>query len=331
MHSLKAICLGSLAHLYGAVSSARNWLYDMKLLPIYRSKLRVISVGNLTAGGNGKTPFCIYLAQFYAAHGKRPVIVSRGYGARINEPHLVSKDDHVEQVGDEPLMMARLYDLKVVVCPSRREALKLVEREDLGDVVVLDDGFQHRGVARDLDIVCVNCASDDAIKQFNAGELLPLGRFREVRASGLKRAQVLVLARRGVKSDQSPPLRPLLRDLPAQLRVVESALASFEVVEVSTGKRLEPCKINLFCAIANPEGLLAALAAAGFAINKSFLYPDHFVVAGDELSRLLGVSGDVPLVCTEKDLVRLDNAQAEKLFVARSQTRLGVEIEKSLI
>lgn len=315
MQLIRYIFLGPLALLYGAVTTLRNWLYDLKLLPVYRSTLKVVSVGNLSAGGNSKTPLCIYLAKLYQEQGKRVVIVSRGYGGKAVGPYLVSPNDSADLVGDEPAMMARFYGLTVVVSARRKLALQKIEREGLGDLVILDDGFQHRAVARDLDIVTVNCATKEAIEAFNAGKLLPLGRFRERMAPALRRAQVLVLSSRSIH--QQREIKAQVRDIPQRLEVVEASLRAIGVQHAITGAELSPCEIVAFCAIANPEGFFNSLEALGFILGSKTVLADHAPISAELLQRIkLGASGRA-LVCSEKDLVKIQPEDLAQLFVLR--------------
>ncbi|MCB0339563.1 MAG: tetraacyldisaccharide 4'-kinase, partial [Bdellovibrionales bacterium] len=186
----------------------RNWLFDNKVFSIYKSNLPVICVGNLSAGGNGKTPLVRMIVSELQKIGMQPVVVSRGYGGKIKGPYKVSVSDTPIDVGDEALIYAG-DGVPTVIGRSRVAAVKFVESNKVGNVVVLDDGFQHRWLARDLNIVTVNCATDSDVEAFLVGHLLPLGRFRENRDRALSRADMIVFARRSL-SDGDGDIDPRL-------------------------------------------------------------------------------------------------------------------------
>src|SRR5437867_7674505 len=152
---------------------AREKLYASAILPTLRLNHPVISVGNLTVGGNGKTPIVIALAEAFREKGLRPVILSRGYGRTGRGVLLVGSS--WEEAGDEPLMMkCRLGDVPVVVGADRYEAGLFAENQNLGNIFILDDGFQHRRLHREVDILAIDPV------EWCAGEtLLPRGRWRE--------------------------------------------------------------------------------------------------------------------------------------------------------
>src|SRR5947208_4644355 len=165
---------------------AREKLYEHGLLATKRLNHPVISIGNLTLGGTGKTPLVIALAEALRDAGFRPVILSRGYG-RTSRGVLVAGADW-EESGDEPLLMKqRLGNVPVVVGANRFQAGQLAEQRQLGDIFILDDGFQHRRLHRDVDILTIDPV------EWEAGEmLLPRGRWREPKASVLRAHAVCV-------------------------------------------------------------------------------------------------------------------------------------------
>jgi tetraacyldisaccharide 4'-kinase len=168
---------------------ARERLYTSGILPTLRLRHPVVSVGNLTLGGTGKTPLVIALAEGFRNRGFRPVILSRGYGRLSRGVMIVgSESDNWEQWGDEPLLMKRrLGNVPVVVGANRHEAGRIAEEKQLGDVFLLDDGFQHRKLHRDFDIVTIDPV------EWAAGELLlPSGSWREPKTA-LARAHAVTL------------------------------------------------------------------------------------------------------------------------------------------
>jgi tetraacyldisaccharide 4'-kinase len=164
------------------VVQARNALYDRALVPARKLKGPVVSVGNLTVGGSGKTPFVILLGELLKARGIEFDVLSRGYGRKFKGIALVDPSGSPEQFGDEPLLIARRLEVPIIVGADRYQAGKFSEDKFEPRLHILDDGFQHRALAREFDIVLIN--PEDA-----HDSLLPRGRLREP-LSSLKRADV---------------------------------------------------------------------------------------------------------------------------------------------
>jgi tetraacyldisaccharide 4'-kinase len=245
-----------------------------------RARVPVISVGNLTVGGAGKTPVTLALAQRLMARGHRPVVLSRGYGRRSREPLLVAPGMTAEACGDEPLLLAR-RGVRVMVGPDR--AL-LAERAADADVLILDDGLQHRALARDLDIVVA-----DASNAFGNGRVLPRGPLREPLRSLRRLQRGLVWLTRC--------------DLPRDPRVAE--LNRFPLVESAFEARadLRGKRVFLFAGIARPTSFESTVRALGAEIAGTRWFPDHHFFSPREMSELRK-AGNL-LVTTEKDFVRL--------------------------
>jgi len=252
------------------------------------ARVPVISVGNLTVGGAGKTPVAIELGSRLAARGLRPAVLSRGYGRRTRAPMQVSPDSRVDEVGDEPLLMAR-RGLTVFVGPSRAQLAEMAVQRG-ADVLVLDDGLQHHALARDLDVVVV-----DASNPFGNGHLLPRGPLREL-PSALRRVQrgLLWLTRCDLPRD------PRVSRLPSW-PAVESAYAA----ETSLRGR----RVFLFAGIARPASFEATVRGLGAEIAGARWFRDHHRYSGHDLAALRSEAGEATLVTTEKDLVRIDQPE----------------------
>ncbi len=305
---LQRVFLCPLATLYAAIIRIRSWLYDAKVVDTYESSLAVVSVGNVTAGGNGKTPLCMYLAAELQSRGLRPVILSRGYGGRLRGPRRVQPGDSARLVGDEPALMARTGTVPVYIARSRVAGARLIEREDAGNVIVLDDGFQHRALARQVDIVSVFAGTRDAVDLFVAGELLPLGRFRENRQRALRRASMVVVAERRVVSspEELPALDSrLLAVMPPGIPVFRSYLEALGVAQVEGGAALPPSTIVAFAGIANPRGFFDSLRGLGFVLQGEYDFADHHTFTERNLRELIERHPGLPLVCTAKDAVKI--------------------------
>ena len=310
--------LSTPACIYGAVTRLRNRLYDRSFLQSEKVSLPVISIGNLSAGGNGKTPLCITLAHELLKMRRRPVVLSRGYGGRERGPRVVSTTDDWQRVGDEPLMMARFHSLPVVVSRDRLLGAEYICANELGDVILLDDGFQHRRLARELDIVSVDVSSARARAAFVRGELLPAGRFREDRDAAFRRIGLLVFSSRQAKAPEG--LEELYRIVPSGLPVVETSLQPQGVFSLSGGEPHAPGKIAAFCGLANPEGFFATLESLGFEIMARRSLRDHGIADKRLLSGLRREASGLSLVCTEKDAIKLDPQAAADVFVLRATT-----------
>ncbi len=321
--------LGALSYLYGAVMDVRNWLYDRHLLPTYHSPIPVVCVGNLIAGGSGKTPLVLALAAALKERGHTPVILSRGYGGELQGPHVVGKADSAERVGDEPLLMAQRGVCDVVIARDRVSGTRLIESMGCASVILLDDGFQHRRLGRICNLACFFAGSDDAIQAIVKGSLLPLGRFREERVAGLRRADGVVFSDRGGK---------MTEEMFSQARkVIPPSLPVYHVraqvaPPIRGGEVLAPGSVWLLSAIANPDGFRHAMEGAGYVVVGESRFPDHHQFSSAELQRVIGAAqmgngAECSIVCTEKDWVKLATDVRDTVWVAK----LIVDVPQELI
>lgn len=300
------VVLRALASVYRGVTDVRGWLYDRRLLAVYRSAVPVVSVGNVTAGGNGKTPLCLALAEEMRRRGYSPAILSRGYGGRHRGPHRVQSSDSIHEVGDEAVLMAQA-GFPVFVARKRVAGMQLIEQDPSINLVILDDGFQHRALARSLDIVSVFVGTQDIVDRFIEGRLLPAGMFRESRDRALRRAQIIVLSYRTVEQgaklrDIEPRIAALL---PPSAAVFRSHLVPSDVLTLDSRQVVQPGRVCAIAAIANPEAFFNSLENMGFILTEKFSFPDHHIFSKAELEPILGKYSDQIFVCTLKDAVKL--------------------------
>jgi tetraacyldisaccharide 4'-kinase len=295
----------------------RGALYDRSVLTAARAGAPVISIGNVAVGGAGKTPAAIAVAARLAARGRRVAVLSRGYGATRSDARIVSDGAEVRldaaEAGDEPALLARRLPGARVLCGPRRAALARIAVEDLGaDVLVLDDGFQHRALARDLDIVVL-----DAANPFGNGHLLPRGPNREGRAA-LSRAGLVWLSRVDQADGASlDALRALARGATG-VDPVESRHAPVDVVDATLARSLGPralrgARVVALSGLARPGGFRRTLKALGAEVVAERAYPDHHRFTADELDEALRAADAAHaarVVVTEKDAVRLPAARA---------------------
>jgi tetraacyldisaccharide 4'-kinase len=301
---------------FGAAVRVRTLLYEKHFLSVSRASIPVVSIGNLRVGGSGKTPLALWLAERVQAAGRRPAIVTRGYGGRAREaPTLIVPRAMLEEVkgklesaaaeiigfdeardlprdlGDEARLLALRTLAPVVVAPERLEGCEIAARIGC-DLALLDDGFQHRRLHRDLDIVLTSF--DDA-----RARLLPAGPLREG-LSGLARADLLVATDEHAPTGRCPVFRQ--RQVAVGLVAEVGLHASLEPLDVLRGR-----EIVGVAGIARPERFLDLLAQAGAKqVCVPFLFPDHHAFGAADLKDIArAAAGRYTVVTTEKDLVKL--------------------------
>lgn len=308
----------------------RNGLYDGKLLTSDRLPVPVISVGALTAGGAGKTPVVRYVAGRLRDAGYRPAVLSRGYGRNSRETRAVRTDAAWKEVGDEPAFLAStLPDVPVVVGRSRTAAGRLAIDQYGANVLLLDDGFQHRSTARTVDIV-VHDATSRLDPESNPGRLLPAGPYREP-VSALRRARALVLTRTDQAHSAVVDTTRIKAEFP-QLALIEATyepaglrrLDDGLVDGLDVGTQLPPDwlagrEILVLCGIANPASFVHTVTDAGAHVTRVLAYRDHHPFTPTDLDRALSLveeSGAECIVTTEKDAVRIPPHAVRKHLVA---------------
>ncbi len=310
--------LWPLSLLYGWISDRRNAAYDRGTAVAHRLGVPVISVGNLTVGGTGKTPLVVWLVEKALAAGRRPGVLARGYGRAKGAP-----------LNDEGMLLAgRFPGLPQEQDPDRvAGGRRLLARGDV-DVILLDDGFQHRRLARDTDLVCI-----DALAPFANGLLLPAGDLRE-RTRALQRASAVVLTRAGSvgnaerRSTIARVRGAAGRDLPVFVtdhRPTDVAvLGTSEVQPVAC---LAGQRVHLLSAIAKPVAFEAMVRALGAEVVAHHVRRDHHVHAPADVARVrAGAEADgAKLVVTEKDAVKLGAEAAGALALRIGLAFLGDE------
>lgn len=296
------IALWPLSLLFRVVTGLRAHLYKIGLMSVYRATVPVISVGNLTVGGTGKTPVTDALVKRLMARGMRVAVVSRGYGGRFRGPvGAVSQGDGrilmtPQDAGDEPCLLAlRNPSLHVYVARKRARGVKAAETAG-AQVIILDDGFQHLAVCRDLNIVLL-----DSRAPFGNGQLLPAGPLREAPVA-LQRADLVIMTHAGESNDREGPFPgPILR---CRHRLAEHLL-TLDGREVPWST-LTGQPVLAFAGIARPDDFFAALRARGVLLSGTLALNDHQDYSGEQLNRLLqSCDNKKLLVTTEKDAVKL--------------------------
>ena len=290
--------LAPLSWLYGAAITARNVLYDSGILRTHRAGIPVISVGNITAGGTGKTPLVEAIVGTLQGAGVRSAVLSRGYRRASSGTLTVSDGAAVladaDAAGDEPAQIARKHPgCVVVVDEDRARGAKFIESAFRPGAIVLDDGFQHRALRRDLDIVVLGPGREP---------LLPAGNGREYESS-LRRADFVVLAGGREKLPEPAERKPFARML-YEIEKFEGAVPGTTV----DPRDLISGRFVAFCGIGNPGSFRGTLAARGLEPAAFIDFPDHWRYDRDDLDRIAGAqrsAGAAYVVTTEKDSVRL--------------------------
>ncbi|SFT54337.1 lipid-A-disaccharide kinase [Kosakonia arachidis] len=272
-----------LSWLYGLVSGAIRLAYRLGLKKSWRAPVPVVVVGNLTAGGNGKTPVVVWLVEQLQQRSIRVGVVSRGYGGKAaHYPLLLTSDTTPEEAGDEPVLIYQRTGAPVAVSPLRREAVEAILAQHPVQIIVTDDGLQHYPLARDKEIVVV-----DGARRFGNGWWLPAGPMRE-RASRLKTVDA-VIANGGVARAGEIPMR-LIPGMAVNLRTGERR----EVRE------LVPCVA--MAGIGHPPRFFATLSECGVTPEQTFALADHQALTRSDVRAM--VKPGQTLVMTEKDAVK---------------------------
>lgn len=301
---------------YGMGVRARNGLFEIGWKKSIKASVPVVSVGNLTLGGTGKTPCVEYLAEFYRDRGVRPVILSRGYGnsGGRNDEALVLEDN----LPDVPHLLGR-----------DRAALAETAIEELeSELVILDDGFQHRRLQRDLDVVLIDCTNP-----WGHGHLFPRGWLREPVGS-LKRAGMILMTRCDqVNAETRESIRERVRRIHADCPLAESTHRPVGLVnaghETQALEGLRGRSVAAFCGLGNPDGFRRTIIDLGACIREFRMYPDHHAYTREDLNDLKHwarrLPAECPVVTTQKDLVklRLEHLDGHELWAVR--VRLQIE------
>ncbi|MFZ0963916.1 MAG: tetraacyldisaccharide 4'-kinase [Terriglobia bacterium] len=284
--------------------------YKHRWLKTRRLARPVVSVGNLTVGGTGKTPLVACVANILLRRGWKPSILTRGYGRSSKEDLLIvppgaGRRAEAQEIGDEPALLARMLpEVPLVMCADRFRGGQAAEGCFHVDAHILDDGFQHLALARDVDLVAL-----DATQSISDWRLLPAGRQREP-LSALRRAQILVLTRSD-SADPQPLQELVLRVHPAaklfrshtELLGWTGALSG----EAISTEEIRTQKVAAFCAIGNPRAFFADVRSWGFNLVAEDAFPDHHVYTDEEIQRLVAgarKNGATALLTTQKDAVK---------------------------
>lgn len=297
--------MNPLSVIFGAGVALRNALYDRQVLQVKRLARPVISIGNISVGGSGKTPFVIAMGQLLAERGIAFDILSRGYGRSSTEIAIVDPNGSAAQFGDEPLLIARKLQAPVIVGADRYQAGLLAEQKFTSKIHLLDDGFQHRRLHRDFDIVLLP-AEDQS------GFLLPTGRLREP-ITALSRADAVVLF-----DSQEQPVGA--KSIWRAHRVIELPAAA--------GKAIA------FSGIARPRQFLEGLKSSKMEISGTLTFRDHHRYDQRDIDRLLALKKQTSadrFITTEKDLINLGTLASQLSPLRTAGLRIELESPEQVV
>ena len=291
------VALAPIQVIYMLVVNARNALYDAGLIASHDAGVPVISVGNVTVGGTGKTPLVIALARRGVAAGKKVAVVTRGYGSIADDQ---GRTDEVKLIAD------RVPEAEVIVCPDKLTGARQAAEKGC-DVVIVDDGMQHRRLNRDLDICVV-----DARAPFGNGFQLPLGGLRES-PTALGRSDLVVMTHcEHMDPDDVIDSRTRVQAQKLGLQIIQAEHHPIGVRSVTAEPGdLDPVEhlagetVFLFCGIGSPEGFVSTVEALGAEVAGVMSFPDHHAYTGADLQAVRAAAQTARLVCTEKDASKI--------------------------
>jgi tetraacyldisaccharide 4'-kinase len=318
-----------LSWLYGIAVSLRRWFHKIGWIESKKLPARVISVGNLTAGGTGKTPMVIAIARRLKEKGFRPAVLSRGYGGKAGKGVAVVSDgekiyEGPEMVGEEPVLIARRSPgVPVVVGSDRYRTGGFAFQKWGADPMVLDDGFQYLGVKKDVSLLLV-----DATNPFGNGYLLPRGILREP-ADMLRSADGIVLTKANLIPDAAA-LSKRIRDIAGPVPIFRADLIPVRLVRWATESRvsldgLKGKNVVCFSGIGNPASFRKILEQLGAKISKEFVFKDHHVYSNKEedgIAMAAKETGCDFVITTEKDAVKISETVVGKLDLCVLQIEL---------
>lgn len=300
---------------YGVGARLRAWTYRAGIVHQRRLRGVVISVGNLTVGGTGKTPMVVWLAQRFAQAGKKTAVLSRGYRPLPQRSRVAAGAEIPPGWNDEAALLHNRLGNKVAIGVGANRFAKGRELESRGvECFILDDGLQHLQLARDLDIVLL-----DATNPFGGGHLLPAGRLREP-ISALRRADIIVITR----SEHAPATEAIIqRHTSATIFYARTELLSMETysqpASAKTNQSTGNPKFFAFCGIGNPSAFFNDLTKWGIQIVGHATFRDHHLYTQGNLSELESralAAGADALLCTEKDIEDLTPLRTNRLPIS---------------
>lgn len=318
------------SHAYGAAMSLRASMYRNGIFRIHNIGVPVVSVGNITIGGTGKTPTVCMLARRLSAQGLRVTVLTRGYrGSCTHNPLIVSDGSSLQartqEAGDEAVMLAgKLEGIPVIAGRDCVAAGILARTRFDPHIVVLDDGFQHLRLHRAVDIVLVNAANP-----FGNGFTLPRGTLRE-NLSALERAHIVLLTKTDTASSTIADLRTTISARNPRAPIFTSSFRIVSLKNAHTGERVQVkalagAHVTGLCSIGDPTSFIAMLSRLPMQINECAVFPDHHQYSTTDYRRIkrLLLQADA-IITTEKDIAKIDLGMLQNGMI------LVLEIEQTI-
>ena len=318
---LKSICFFLLkipALLYAVIMTGRNLAYDLLPGLSHSVAIPTICVGNLTTGGTGKTPMVAYLTRYFQAQGLRVAVLSRGYGRKNRKTQKVITPDsklnglNPDEIGDEALMLCQqLNDITMVLDADRVRGAETICRENLADIIILDDGFQHRRLRRDFNILII-----DSQRVFGNCNLLPAGPLREP-LSGLRRADAVIFNKFDQRHPEFYTQAAAVINHVASDKLFRAAYQYIGFTAIDGDRNLtlaEMQELNHFASVsglANNDYFIKQLTTAGLDIKKSLSFKDHHIYTDKDIADIKTLSRNLNLITSAKDADKLKTVIGE--------------------
>lgn len=307
---------------YDVITYVRNFLYDKLILKVECVNARVISVGNLTTGGVGKTPVVAEIANNFAnQYGEKICIISRGYGGNLDNSQIhVIKDISgihysATEAGDEPFWLSQNTHPEVIVitCANRVKAAEFAVNKYQITKIILDDGFQHRKLYRDCDIVLV-----DSEKRFGNNRLLPIGPLRE-NLSGINRADIIYVVSKNLDHSRAEDyVKSLKFRYGKDVRLCK--IEPEKIYNIKTGAEFDKNEpATALCAIGQPEQFVKFLSDLN--IKSKIFFDDHHIYTRGEIAKIKG-----NIITTEKDAVKLQDFGFNNIYALKLKTTLNLNL-----
>lgn len=322
-----------LTFFYSIITKFRNYLYDHNFLKVKSlNSVEIICIGNITAGGTGKTPTVAYFVQKFINKDKKVVVISRGYkGKRKKEPLIVHDGikllADVTEAGDEAYMNAKRLKIPVVVAKNRYKACIMAVDEFAPDIIILDDGFQHRKLFRDKDIVLI-----DATNPFGGEQCLPKGRLREP-VDGLKRADEIIITKSNYVSNiQIGNIISRLKEYRKKISVSKYMEIGFynKKDDYFKGEVIENKKVLLFSGIASPVNFRGSINKYSPKKIEDIRFQDHYDYSYKDIENIINKFIELDfdyIITTEKDFVKIEKIIAKDSFFWKNLLVLKMEVE----
>jgi tetraacyldisaccharide 4'-kinase len=321
--------LNLLSRCLSEITNIRFNIYKSGLLTSYKSSIPIICVGNISAGGNGKTPMVEFLVKTLTKNKRIPVVLTRGYGGKLKGPLLVNSYHSVDEIGDEA-MLHRNNGL-VVISTNKSLGAKFIEQQNLGDIIILDDGYQHFALSRDLNLLMQNLNFDDQENLFDSNKIL----YREKINNALSRAHCIIFVDRRVTSIISSLSNSIIDRLPKTLPIFRaglklqsiSSVIDNHIIKIENFSKYK--KVLIVSGVANPTGFIDTIKNIFKVEPVIKIFPDHYGFKKNELNTLIKKYPDYIRICTSKDAVKI-----RELCVTgyhELKTELWIEPEEKLM